>query len=402
VGIRAGGAGAALARHTLELDVRRRLTLPPHDPARAMAEPKPAAPNGAAAPRRPHEEVGQLIAEHASARSASSLASLDRPPSAAEAAVPAARAYAPLSPAVLALLAPASVFGTLARLGLQALATYAGQSIFPLAYPQAVGCFIMGVCLALKDPLGRVHGPLYTALTTGFCGSLTTFSGWQYDVFASWDNAAHAHRGWVRDVVDGVTKTVGTLALSVGALAFGTHVGGALAPAMPRTYRVPPLLAYALTVLSVLVYAATLPAYFLLPPGYRHQATAALLFSYPGTLSRYLLSLALNPRLAALPLGTLSANALGTALLGVFHVLQNKAPAVGPHACGLLQGLTDGYCGCLTTVSTFAAEVLALPVRRRWRYIGVSWALGQLLLLVILLPAFDAGGVSKQQRCRFE
>ena len=61
------------------------------------------------------------------------------------------RVYHPLSPAVVALLMPASVFGVLARLGLQALGTYDGRSIFPLAYPQGVGCLVMGIALPLKD-----------------------------------------------------------------------------------------------------------------------------------------------------------------------------------------------------------------------------------------------------------
>lgn len=34
----------------------------------------------------------------------------------------------------------------------------------------------------------------------GFCGSLTTFSGWQLDVFNSWINEGHSHRNGLRDV----------------------------------------------------------------------------------------------------------------------------------------------------------------------------------------------------------
>lgn len=64
-------------------------------------------------------------------------------------------AYQPLSPAVIVLLMPASVFGVLARLGLDALATYDGRSIFPLAYAQALGCFIMGIALPLKDTVNN-------------------------------------------------------------------------------------------------------------------------------------------------------------------------------------------------------------------------------------------------------
>lgn len=65
------------------------------------------------------------------------------------------RAYHPLHIHVLLLLMPFSVLGVLARLGLTALATYSGQSIFALAYVQGTGCLIMGFCLALKEPFNR-------------------------------------------------------------------------------------------------------------------------------------------------------------------------------------------------------------------------------------------------------
>lgn len=82
------------------------------------------------------------------------VASIDEPPSVHE-GIPASKIYHPLAFPVLALLAPASIFGVLVRLGLQALATYDGQSIFSLAYAQALGCFIMGFCLQLKEPIGN-------------------------------------------------------------------------------------------------------------------------------------------------------------------------------------------------------------------------------------------------------
>ena len=63
--------------------------------------------------------------------------------------------FHPLNWEILALLMPASVFGVLARLGLSALTSYAGESIFPLAYVQGVGCLVMGFCLALKVPLSE-------------------------------------------------------------------------------------------------------------------------------------------------------------------------------------------------------------------------------------------------------
>ena len=84
-----------------------------------------------------------------------SPASIDRPPTILESTIQGSpKIYHPFSPAVIALLMPASVFGVLARLGLQALGTYDGKSIFPLAYPQGVGCLIMGIALPLKETIG--------------------------------------------------------------------------------------------------------------------------------------------------------------------------------------------------------------------------------------------------------
>lgn len=106
---------------------------------------------------RPRTEVDaqEVIAAHTSEADARSLASLDRPPSEKELA--AKMVYAPLSLPVLALLAPASIFGVLARLGLQGLVDYDGRSVFPLAYVQTMGCFIMGLCIGLKEPLGELY-----------------------------------------------------------------------------------------------------------------------------------------------------------------------------------------------------------------------------------------------------
>lgn len=160
------------------------------------------APDAGKAPDRTRSrgtDVGSVIAHHQAVRSVESLATIDRPPSDAE-ELPPSKIYHPLSPHVLALLMPFSIFGTLARLGLQALTTFNGQSVFALAYVQATGCFIMGIALGMRAPFGRYYGPLYTAVTTGFCGSLTTFSGWQVDVFDSWVDASHYSRGGLQNV----------------------------------------------------------------------------------------------------------------------------------------------------------------------------------------------------------
>lgn len=72
-----------------------------------------------------------------------------------EAVEPPPQLFHPLNWEILALLMPASVFGVLARLGLDSLTSYDGESIFSLAYVQGVGCLVMGFCLALKVPISE-------------------------------------------------------------------------------------------------------------------------------------------------------------------------------------------------------------------------------------------------------
>ena len=191
--------------------------------------------------------------------------------------------------------------------------------------------------------------------------------------------------------------------ISMSSVSFGSYLAQITRSYFPRFPTPRPAIRRTLSVLGILIYAATFPVYATLPSSYRSQALAALLFSFPGTLSRYLLAISMNTMLQKIPLGTMTANILGTALLGVFHVLQNKNSHVSPHACSTLQGLIDGFCGTLTTVSTFAVELNAMNgSRHAWIYGGISVVISQLLLVVIILPAHSASGVPFVRTCIYE
>jgi CrcB protein len=188
--------------------------------------------------------------------------------------------------------------------------------------------------------------------------------------------------------IDGVSRLIFTIAIALSSLAFGLHIGKNI---HPYIFPIKPPSRYtrtAVTVLSVCIYVLTIPLYVRLDPSFRAKATAALLFSFPGTLTRYVLSYLLNPRFKLFPTGTLTANSLGTALLATFHVLQATTAGSKPVPCGILQGLVDGFCGCLTTVSTFAVEVRELKGYRAWTYVILSCLIGQILCLVILGPSW--------------
>ncbi|HDG1695566.1 fluoride efflux transporter CrcB [Kluyvera ascorbata] len=97
-----------------------------------------------------------------------------------------------------------------------------------------------------------------------------------------------------------------------------------------------------------------------------------------GSVARWLLSLKLNPMHHAIPLGTLTANLVGAFIIGAGLAWFNRLPQVDP-VWKLL--ITTGFCGGLTTFSTFSSEVVFLLQAGKF-----SWAL--LNITVNLLGSF--------------
>lgn len=118
-------------------------------------------------------------------------------------------------------------------------------------------------------------------------------------------------------------------------------------------------------------------------------AVFAIVFAPMGTIVRYWLSVQLNRCIKSFPIGTFSANMLGTALLAMAYDLQHtnlQGNIVGGSliGCQVLAGITEGFCGCLTTVSTWVAELKSLRKRHAYLYGVTSIAIGFSLMIVIV------------------
>ena len=86
-----------------------------------------------------------------------------------------------------------------------------------------------------------------------------------------------------------------------------------------------------------------------------------------GSVARWLLSMRFNPLHQIIPLGTLAANLVGAFIIGMGLAWFNRMTHIDP-VWKLL--ITTGFCGGLTTFSTFSAEAVFLLQEGR-----VSWAL---------------------------
>jgi fluoride exporter len=87
-----------------------------------------------------------------------------------------------------------------------------------------------------------------------------------------------------------------------------------------------------------------------------------------GALLRWWLGIVLNPHFPTIPPGTLAANLIGGYVVGVAVAFFGTYTAVAPEWRLLV---ITGFCGGLTTFSTFSAEVVTLMQQGR-----ALWALG--------------------------
>lgn len=120
-----------------------------------------------------------------------------------------------------------SIWGSLARIGLSSLSDYPGTPVFPLIWSQFVGCAIIGFLLQDKTlfPKEDRYVALYIGLTTGFCGSITSFSSFVWNCFQALANLdPYYPRSVGHNVIALAAQVIITLCVSIAALRFGAHV----------------------------------------------------------------------------------------------------------------------------------------------------------------------------------
>jgi fluoride exporter len=105
-----------------------------------------------------------------------------------------------------------------------------------------------------------------------------------------------------------------------------------------------------------------------------------------GCLMRWFLALVLNRYFPTVPPGTLAANLIGCYVIGIALAIFTANPGL-PIEWRLF--ITTGFCGGLTTFSTFSAEVVILLQGGR-----AAWAMGAIAIHVVgsLLMTFAGIG----------
>lgn len=116
---------------------------------------------------------------------------------------------------------------------------------------------------------------------------------------------------------------------------------------------------------------------------------AIALGSVLGALLRWGLGLKLNTLFPTVPPGTLSANLIAGYVVGVAVAYFAQAPGIAPEWRLLV---ITGFCGGLSTFSTFSAEVVALIQRGQ-----LAWAMGAISIHVGGSLAMTLAGIVSWQ-----
>lgn len=319
-----------------------------------------------------------------------------------------------------------SIFGVLARIGLQALTVYPGALIANTdLWANFAGSLLMGILREdrmlfrrhWRQELQNAHRvvsnssedideeakpeklnetarksyatakggiPAYIGLTVGFCGSFTSFASICRDAFLAISNnlnttvisttvTTSSHRA--RPAGDSVMAVLALLILEVGLSIVALNCGAHLATFLARPAEQIPVwnLSRIMNPLFVLLgpgcwLGAVLLTIWPVHNAWRGQVLFALVFAPVGCLMRFQLSVHLNKVVRSFPLGTFSANVFGTCVLGMAYDLQMSSVGAALVSCQVLQGIMDGFCGALTTVSTWVLELDTLRLRHAYIY----------------------------------
>ena len=108
-----------------------------------------------------------------------------------------------------------------------------------------------------------------------------------------------------------------------------------------------------------------------------------------GAWLRWLLGMKLNALFPTIPPGTVVANMVGGYIIGLAIAFLAASPTLSPEWRLLI---ITGFCGGLTTFSTFSAETVALIQEGR-----LLWALGSVSLHVVGSLAMTAAGLLSYQ-----
>ena len=305
-------------------------------------------------------------------------------------------------------LALATYAGVAARIGLTDFSNWDGiptsvLSNFSSFWAQIVGTLIIGVAVGQEEKLQGTFPFLYTLVTIGVCGSLTTFSSWNVEAskvllqlndtsLEPLHHSINAGRivGFATVLLLGVGMPVSVFILGKrvsSSLPIGRQNNRTFLAAFHRRrpWIFPATNILVSTSVTIIIVAICLYTEY-------YSFLFSLMFGGPGTYLRWRLSSLDKTNLkyiGGFPIGTLLANIIGSFILActLVAISYNSSEILefGSIWLAMLDGVAVGFCGSLTTVSTFVSQICSLSFCMSVCYVIISLVLSQVIINAVFL-----------------
>lgn len=309
-----------------------------------------------------------------------------------------------------AMLAFCGMCGSLARMGLTALTSFQGQLGGALIWSNFAGSLIMGFTSnnsylygdvlegEKRNPKYKAAGtiPIYIALNTGLCGSITSFSSFVEQLFLLSANKRLSLPYNYHNSGYGVMMFLGYVIETMSVSVTGFLIGKVLAKMCEGKKRFPlakweTTIEAVMAALGVIGWIVALVLFIVRDEHSWRYYTGAMIFSPFGVYARHLCSRYLNKMSKRFMIGTFTANISATVILSVLLLLQTGK---GPHSdkpivsskssCLVISGVIQGFCGCFSTISSFVNELVnVLSPTDALRYGSSSIVIGYALMVLI-------------------
>jgi len=288
---------------------------------------------------------------------------------------------------ILLGLAFMSIAGVIIRVLLTHLEDFQGETTSNVAYPQFIGCLIIGILLEHRMHIESRAHVLYLSLSTGLCGSITTFSGVILVATEQIVNSEHYDRNTFENILAGIGIYINGFGASLIGFVLGRHLALLFDPAKKdsttdKTVKSINLLVlrYIFGILTVGLLVGAIMFTIFIPK--LRKYTFCMFFGPFGTFCRWLLG-KLNPKWHCFPIGTFIANVSGSIILTVLYRLSQNVDNSGI-VYDILYGLMIGFCGCYTTVSSWIVELSGISKKRAYFY-GLSSVIAAQIPSIIIL-----------------
>lgn len=315
----------------------------------------------------------------------------------------------PLTLRVIACIVSGSIFGVLARKGVMALTTYEGAFLSGVVWANFGACFIMGFLVKSSNIWAELttNGkystkgaiPLYTGLTTGFCGTFSSFSTVILEAFLKSANLEMGTHYQYPNAGYGVMDFLAVIFVHMGTAIIAFYIGKHICEALESRYiSLPPKVYIILESVGIFTGISAYIIVIVLT-GVKSNAswrawTFSCIFAPFGAVLRYYLSKK-NPLYKSFPVGTFAANTFGTLVLSVLNLILRGKTISGDGqlvsdvlSCQVLSGIDDGFCGGLTTVSTFISEIVSLRTIHAYKY-AITSIIVSYCLVVLTLGSYN-------------